>query len=277
MVDIVKSTGEREPWNPAKLERSLRAAGADDALIREIVAHVARDLRDGMRTRDIYRHAFALLKRLRRPVAAQYSLKHALMEFGPSGFPFERFVAALLAADGYRTEVGVMVDGACVTHEIDVVAENDDERILVEAKFHNGPEIRSDVKVALSVKARIDDVVRRYEQTEGENGRQNRAWLITNTNFTAQAIKYGTCAGLLMTGWNYPRGRTLQDLVRETGVHPVTILTTLTKGQKMSLIGDGVVLCADIVRDPAVLRRVGVPRVRERAILSEATSLSLQH
>lgn len=270
---VTKASGAREPWNREKLARSLRSAGADDVLTENIITHVEKDLSEGMRTGDIYRHAFALLKKERRPVAAEYSLKRALAEFGPSGFPFERFIASLLAASGYRTSVGVEVPGFCVSHEVDVVAENDDERILVEAKFHNSPDIRSDVKVALYVKARFDDIIKKYEYTEGKNGKFNRAWLITNTNFTSQAVKYGTCAGLLMTGWNYPQGSTLQDIVRRTGVHPLTVLTTLTSPQKIALIENGAILASDITKNPTLLKRINVPVSKHKTVIDEVRQL----
>src|SRR3972149_2770032 len=137
-ISIIKASGERELWDSRKLERSLRAARAGEDLVREIVGHIEKDLRDGLRTSDIYAHAFSLLKRYDRPVAAQYSLRKAIAALGPSGFPFERFVAKILNAQGYRTKVGTIVRGFCVSHEVDVIAEKRDERILVEAKTaHN--------------------------------------------------------------------------------------------------------------------------------------------
>lgn len=271
-VYVVKVSGEREPWDPRKLERSLRSAKASDELVREIIGHAEKDLQDGMRTKDIYQHAFSLLKRYDRPIAAQYSLKNALMQFGPSGFPFERFVAQILEAQGYRTRVGVMERGACVTHEVDVIAEKNDERILVEAKFHNSAETKSDVKVALYVDARFRDIVKRLESEDG-GAHFTHAWLITNTNFTSQAIQYGNCAGLSLTGWNYPRGHTLQDLVQATGTHPVTSLTTLTNSQKTALVNDGIVLCRDIVRDPAALKALGLNTSRMNSVLKEGEAL----
>jgi Holliday junction resolvase-like predicted endonuclease len=272
-ISIIKADGEREEWNPLKLLRSLTASGADDKISAEILHHVEKDLKDGMRTQEIYRHAFTLLRHYHRPTAAQYSLKRALMEFGPSGFPFERFVAELLKASGYRTQVGVMVRGACVEHEVDVIAENDQERIIVEAKFHNAPEIKSDVKVALYVKSRFEDIVRQFENAEGNQGKFHRVWLITNTNFTSQAIQYGRCAGLAMTGWNYPNGRTLQDLVRETRVHPMTVLTTLSKQQKLALLERDIVLCGEPLENPHVLREIGIPNPKHQGILNEGRAL----
>lgn len=269
---IVKMSGEREAWDPVKLERSLRAAKAPEPLIAEIIMHVEKDLHDGMRTGEIYAHAFQLLKRYARPMAAEYSLKKAIMQLGPSGFPFERFVAQILRAQGYKTEVGTMVRGACVEHEVDVVAEKEDERILVEAKYHNSPDTKSDVKVALYVHARFMDIQKKLETTEGDR-RFNRAWLITNTNFTSQAIQYGNCAGLALTGWNYPKNHTLQDLIQATQTHPLTCLTTLSTPQKTTLLNNGIVLCRDIVDDPSKLERIGVNKARIASIIEEGEAL----
>lgn len=269
---VIKSSGERESWEPQKLERSLRAAKADEQLVQDIVAHVTRDAEDGMSTRDIYTHAFALLKRRSRPVAAQYSLKRAITQLGPSGFPFEHFVAQILKAQGYGTRVGVMVQGSCVTHEVDVVAEKDDERILVEAKFHNSPDVKSDVKVSLYVHARFEDIKKKLENDDG-GAHYNRAWLITNTSFTSEAIKYGTCSGLALTGWNYPKGHTLQDIVQRTQTHPITCLTTLSNMNKNQLLNQGIVLCDDILSNPHILESIGMNKMRIHTTLGEIKNL----
>lgn len=271
-VYIVKESGERELWDSRKLARSLRAARANEELVAEIVSHIEKDIGDGIRTRDIYAHAFALLKRYAKPVAAEYSLRLAMMQFGPSGFPFERFVAEILRAKGYRTKVGTTVPGACVSHEVDVIAENDDERILVEAKFHNSTAIKSDVKVALYVHARFQDIKKRLEQHE-QGERFTHSWLITNTSFTTQAIEYGNCVGMALTGWNYPSGRTLQDLVQETGMHPITCLTSLSTAHKNALLDSGVVLCRDVITDTTHLSRIGLNKARIESVQREATGL----
>lgn len=274
-VTIVKANGEIEPWDRAKLERSLKAAGADSDMTREVVRHIERDLADGMSTWDIYRHAFALLKKMHRPVAAQYSLKKAILELGPSGFPFERFVAEILRREGFRTRVGAMIRGVCVTHEVDVLAEKDDERILVEAKYHNNAGLKTDVKVALYVDARMKDIKTRYEQEDGSGGKEKfqRGWLITNTNFTAQAIQYGKCAGLYLTGWNYPKGRTLQDLVQATASHPITCLTSLTAGEKRRMVESGKVLCQDLLTNLSDLHAFGFSKGKLDSLIKESAEL----
>ena len=272
-VTIIKASGERELWDSQKLIRSLRAAKANDELVREITSHIEKDVEDGMRTNDIYEHAFALLKRYDRPVAAEYSLKKAILQLGPSGFPFERFVSKILEAQGYDTQVGVIVRGVCVEHEVDVVAEKPGERIVVEAKFHNSVEVKSDVKVALYVHARFQDIQKRFNVVDGEDPKYTRAWLITNTSFTSQAIQYGRCAGLALTGWNYPKGNTLQDLVQLTETHPVTCLTTLSDAQKNALLNEGIVLCHDIIRSPDVLEKIGMNKSSSAAVIAEGSGL----
>jgi hypothetical protein len=270
---VTKISGEQEPWDPKKLERSLRAAHANDEMIREIVVHIEKDLRDGIRTHDIYAHSFQLLKQYSRPVAAQYSLKQAIMQLGPSGFPFEKFIAAMLTAQGYVTHTGVIVQGVCVSHEVDVVAEKSGEHILVEAKYHNSIDTKSDIKVALYVHARFQDIQKRIEGSVAGLDTFTRAWLITNTSFTSQAIQYAKCVDLALTGWNYPRGHTLQDIVQSTQSHPLTCLTTLSSNHKTALLGSGIVLCRDIVNDPSPLEKMGMNKTRIASVVKEGAAL----
>jgi hypothetical protein len=272
-IYIIKASGDRELWDKSKLVYSLQSAHADEALTQKITAHIEQDLRDGMRTTDIYNHAFELLKKINRPVAAEYSLRRAILQLGPSGFPFERFIAEILSAEGYSTSTGVIVRGACVEHEVDVVAEKSGERILVEAKYHNSPNTKSDVKVALYVHARFEDIKKQLANSAAGIGVFTKAWLITNTSFTSQAIQYANCSGMALTGWNYPKGHTLQDLVQRTQTHPVTCLTTLTDQHKNELVQSGIVLCKDIVKDQSMLEKMGINRSHIAEIVTEGMSL----
>lgn len=268
-ITITKASGERELWDEEKLRQSLRAARATEDAINEIILHVEKDLRDGISTHEIYTHAFQLLKNRSIPAAAQYSLKKAIMQLGPSGFPFEQFIAEILKAQGFRTQVGVIVPGKCVEHEVDVIAEKSGERILVEAKYHNSSETKSDVKVALYVHARFEDIQKRLDVSAAGIGVFTRAWLITNTSFTSQAIQYAQCVDLALTGWNYPRGHTLQDIIRDTQTHPITSLTTLSTNQKNALLQSGIVLCNSILDNPDPLIAIGMGKQHVESVLSE--------
>lgn len=266
---IAKSTGELEPFEPTKLVTSLRKAGASDDVANQIGEHIQRELRPSMTTDEIYRHAFEMLRASSRRAAAKYSMKRAISELGPDGFPFERLLAEIWKAKGYEAVTGQVVQGACVDHEVDLVAWKGDELVMAEAKFHNEPGLKSDLKVALYVKARFDDLKgETYEY--GGRARTLTSWhLITNTKFTDHAARYAKCQGLSLIGWNSPAIGNLEDLIQESKVHPLTCLTTLSMAEKRSLLGAGLILCKDVAARQAELAGLGIDAAKVPAILEE--------
>ncbi len=262
-VLIQKSDGTNEPFAPQKLIASLERAGASASLSRSILAHIERELSPGMTTASIYRHAFSFLKKHAVVPATKYSLPNAILDFGPSGYPFEDFVAELLRAKGLSTRTRVILKGACVEHEVDVLIEENNSRSVVEAKFHNMRGIKSDVKVALYVAARVEDL------KKGPDGPIRTGWLITNTKFTEQAIRYGVCAGLSLVGWDYPAKGNLHDLISEAGVFPLTALTTLSAKEKRELLARDIVLCHKLVKHEKTLREIGVSTKQIGAVFNE--------
>lgn len=265
---IVKEDGTQEYFDVAKLRLSLSRAGAPGREIDDIVRHVSAAIKDGDSTKSIYRHAFAHLKKSVRPAAARYSMKRAVLALGPSGFPFEKFIAEIFTALGYRAKTGVVLAGKCVEHEVDVIAEGSERRIGVEAKFHNDLGLKSDVKVALYVKARFDDLA-----AAGKPQYFDERWLVTNTKFTEQATLYGRCAGISLVSWEYPKQRNLNHLIEEAGVHPVTCLTTLSRKEKDTLLSRSIVLCRDIMRDRNTLASAGLSGTKIDGVIAEARAL----
>lgn len=265
---ITKMDGEQEPFNESKLDRSLARAGASKEMRDTIVRHIVSELHDGITTQEIYQHAFELLRQEEeKPVAARYSVKRAVLDLGPSGFPFEGFVASIFTALGYRNvETGAAVQGKCAPHEVDIIAEHEGGRVAAEIKFHNNLGVKTDLKVALYVKARFDDLSQRGERVD-------EGWLITNTRFTRNAVRFGKCTNMHLLGWDYPRGRGLEVLIDEAGVHPITALTTLTHTQKRAFLDAQIVLCRHVPTDPAELSALGVPHDKHDAVRTEAQRL----
>ncbi|MBM3272370.1 ATPase [Candidatus Kaiserbacteria bacterium] len=266
---ITKADGEQELFDPAKLERSLEFAGASSTMRARILGHVLTELKEGMMTEEIYRRAFELLRQEDQPaVAARYSVKRAVFALGPSGFPFESFLGEVLKAHGWVVRTQVILTGRCVPHEVDVLAEKDGKRIGIEAKFHNDPGGKTDIKDALYVHARYDDLRRAPEASS----RVDEGWLITNTRFTRNAIRYARCSNLTAIAWDYPRGRGLLSMIEEARVHPLTCLTTLSEGEKRQLLERRIVLCKDI-QTPHLLQEYGVKPHRIPQVLEEARNL----
>ncbi len=271
---ITKASGEQEPFAEEKLRRSLHRSGAAPHVIDDTVERVISQLRPGMTTHDIYRLAFRLLKRYRRPVAARYSLKQAIVELGPSGHPFEKLVGEILKSRGYRVQVAQVVQGHCVSHEVDVVAEKDHHRIMVECKFHHQRGLKVDVKVALYIQARFEDVARAWRQDDGARQKFNEAWLVTNARLTSDAIRYGECVGLKVIGWEHPPGGSLPALIEQAGLQPVTALTGLSRAQKQQIVDKGIILCNELSR--GALLDLGLSERKTAAVLKELEELCQQ-
>lgn len=274
---ITKASGERESFSAAKLQRSLERAHASPEAIAEVVASVTDELREGMTTADIYLKAFSLLKKYKRPVAAKYSLKKAIMELGPTGRPFEQFVAALLACEGFTVTGPQVVRGVCVKHEIDASGMKDNRHIMVECKFHNLPGTRSDVKIVLYVQARFEDVERQWQKQPEHGTKFHEAWLVTNTKLTSDAVDYAECVGMTAIGWNYPFNNGLEVRIERAGLHPITCLTTLTRSQKIELLNKHIVLCKELIEHEEMLSSIGVRAPIVQKVLDEANALCKNH
>lgn len=270
---VIKSTGEREQFSLNKLRRSLTRSGADEETIERIVEHITPELHDGMKTSQIYSHAYSILKKNKYPAAIRYSLRKAVMELGPSGFPFEKFIAEVLRGKGFTARTGVILPGFCVSHEVDVLMEKGDKHIFAECKFHNQQGIKTDVKVALYVHARFMDLQKGHDEAHkehaGETKKIHEGWLITNTKLTSDAIAYANCAGLTVIGWDYPDKGNLQDLILETGVHPLTFLSTLSQSDKNNLLEQGIVMCRDLKNSPVALKSIGFSDEQIQKVVTE--------
>lgn len=271
-VTITKADGSTEYFKVEKLRRSLRRAGASAEQINTIVSDVNKTLYDGIQTQEIYRHAFSLLKDVQTPAAARYSLRRALFSLGPTGFPFETFLGRLFATEGYTTKTGVNILGKCAPHEIDIAAYKDDHSFVGEAKFHSRPGIKSDLQVAMYSYARLMDLKEARICAEDVCGIKE-FWLITNTKFTSTAEKYGTCVGLQMLSWDFPKRNNLHDRIQRAGVYPVTVLQSLNSSQVETLIARGVILCRDIIDHETVLRHLHLSKRKHEALMSEVREI----
>ncbi len=305
-VKITKASGEKVPFSEGKLRHSLQRSGATESQIDFVVDEVNDLLYEGIPTGKIYRKAYEMLRKRSRSKAARYKLKKAIMELGPSGYPFERFVGAILEQQGFRSEVGVVVAGKCVTHEIDVMASKNSKLILVECKFHNRPGVKCDVKVPLYIHSRFRDVVMSCNSNEGRNeaagnirvsgmrvsdarpsDKRNmgvrilgsddfseyEGWIVTNTRFTDDAISYGTCSGLVMLGWDYPDKSSLKHRIGLAGLHPVTCLSSLNRKEKEFLLEKGIVLCRTVPAEIELLRELGLSDARIAKVERECDEL----
>lgn len=307
-MQIKKADGTIEAFEEKKLVQALTKAGAKYLVAKEISDYVLDKCQQSghgevVKSEYVYHLAFKQLKNISRKSALRFSLKKAMLELGPSGFPFEEFVAEMWRAQGYTAITGQMVFGTCVAHEVDVIAWKKDELVMIEAKYHSDSGSRTDLKTVLYVKARYDDIQKQIFSTKSfdtktivakslidmhvfEKSAQNvpedklnmsitltEGWLITNTHFSETAITYATCNNLKIMSYDYPDGRSLQDIVMEHRLFPITSLTTLTVSEKKDLIAKNIVLCKTLHERSSEMEEWGFSKDKIFAVLEEVATL----
>lgn len=271
---IRKADGELQAFSSEKLANSLRRSGAAESLIVEIVNDIESWLEEGTTTRKIYGRAFTLLRRKKRSTAARYSLKNAIMELGPTGFPFEHFMGHIFQSKGLQVETGQVLQGKCVTHEVDVIATGEKEQHLVECKYYNSQGKYASVQVPLYIRSRVNDLVDVRELMPEYEGFKFYGWIATNTRFTLDAMSYGLCSGLKLISWDYPKGESIKTIVERENLFPITALTQLTKAEKQQLLVKGIVLCQELKDQPALLDFLNLKKSKFLGLKEEINDLT---
>lgn len=240
-LHVIKQNGELEIYTEEKIINSMDRAGVPSSIQPEVLKYIRSQFKNGYLTTDqLFNYVSEFLQKSDKKSGLRINLRKAIFELGPTGFPFEKYLARIFQSKGYRTTVGSHIMGECVNHEIDLILEKDGVTEIAEAKFHNDFGVRTDVQVALYTYARFLDVKvkRNY----------SKVWLITNTKLSLDAIAYAECKGIQVLAWNYPNGHSLQNFVEDPHMYPITIIPDLTQVEKQFLIEDNIILCSDLLK-----------------------------
>ncbi len=283
---VIKANEKEEDFDKSKLNASLLKAGAGSELSASVTEEVDSQFKNCMNTDDVYNLALDHIKKSNPAVGLKYTLKRAVMSLGPAGFIFEKYAAKVLEQNGYRTEMPQMLSGFCVDHEVDIIANKEDEHLMVECKYHNISGNQSDIKTALYINSRFLDLKKGWDNRNIDKDINNRnsgkdidnsnqgkyienrnidkdienddnkpdnvyfftgAWLFTNTKCTSEAIKYANCSGMKVTAWGYPETESLQFYIESKKLYPVTILSTLSKNHKNRLFEHDVLTVKELI------------------------------
>jgi hypothetical protein len=270
---VIKLDGEKEEFDRNQFRESLIRARVPVILIDDIYMKLEKKFSGEVSTTKIYDFVTKILKSQHKHSLPRYATKRSLLTLGPSGFPFEMFLAKIFEAKGYTTTVGAKLKGKCVPHEVDIVAKNENELLLVEVKFHNKTSFKTDTKVALYIKARWDDLKNLEFVNENGPNKMTRGMIVTNTKFTNNAKRYGHCVGMDMISFDYPKNGNLYDMMEETGLHPITCLSNLTNVQKEEIMNNGIITCSDLKKDDMVLDSIKMNKNKKRNLLDEMESV----
>ena len=269
LILVKKASGDDEPFDVEKLQNSLRNAGAEHSTISKIVTDIRLWIYSGVTTKQIYSRAFKILRSERAHSAMRYRLKEAIFALGPTGYPFEQFIGQLFEKQGHKIEVGIVVDGYSVTHEMDVIANKESVQNLVECKYHKDQGKQVSVQVPLYVRSRVNDIIRKREKMPEYKDLSFKGWVVTNTRFTTDSIQYAKYNDLHLLAWDYPQNKGLKFLVEDLKLYPITILHKLTRKEKQILIKQGIVTCLQLLNDMSHVDKLNLTKKKETALHQE--------
>jgi hypothetical protein len=272
-MKIVKHSGNIVDYNPLKLKQSLLKSGASYLEVEAILDTIEKEIYEGISTKQIYKMAFSLLKKVCHSHAARYNLKEAIRLLGPAGFFFEKYIARLFASEGYHTLTNFILDGKCVSHEIDVLVKKDNAIAMVECKFHIGKDANSDVKVPMYILSRFNDLKDNRHTIYTRNDSISKCWIVTNNRFTTDAIAFAKCSKLNLLSWNYPENNNLKTKNDTNYLYPITCLTTLSLAEKDKLLVLDVILVKELINNSESLEQIGLSSNRIKNVLKEASEL----
>jgi Holliday junction resolvase len=244
---VTRRDGHRVKFDADRIKQTIARTGAGDVLIEKVLSRVASKMTDGITTEDLLKLVKSELIKDSVCFSCRYSLKEAIMKMGPAGFNFEYYVAEILKGHGYNAHVPMSdFEGACVSHEVDVVAEKDNRRIFIEAKFRNTRDAVVDLKDIMATWSRFLDLV--DGASVGKCPYFDEVWVVTNARFTEHALKFAQCKGMHLTGWDYPKEFSFGQMVDRIFLYPVTVVDDLSEREVSDLAKGGFLLCKDVLK-----------------------------
>ena len=272
-MKIIKHSGDIVDFDPGKLRKSLTKSGADEVVVDSILKKISSEIFEGISTKKIYKRAFVLLKKEANSHAARYNLRAGLELLGPAGFFFEKYIARIFDAEGFQTTTNLVLPGKCVSHEIDVLIKKDNQLEMVECKFHSARTTKSDVKVSLYVFSRFNDLKERKQIVFSKDEFISKCWIVTNNQFSSDAVAFAQCSGMNLLSWDYPKDNNLKTKNDIDCLYPVTCLTTLSLAEKDKLLILDVILAKELINNSEQLDKIGLSANRIKNVLKEVREL----
>jgi Holliday junction resolvasome RuvABC DNA-binding subunit len=259
---IIKKFGEEEIFDEKKFCDSLMRIGIDEKTSTRICSNIYNKLPNVAKSKDVFRLTLNELKRISHHYALKYNLKKAIFDLGPSGYPFEKYFAKILSEYGYKTITNEIIEGKCLSYEVDIIAIKE-FKYIIECKFHNIDDVKSDLKQILYVYGRWIDIKEKFEYL--------KPWLVTNTKISSEAIKFAKCRNIKITAWRYPQDESLEKLIENKGLYPVTILLSANKSIIKQLINNNYILTNEIYREDieTISQNTGLDKKIIKRILEE--------
>lgn len=270
-VFVTKANGSKQLFDREKVVRTCMRMGAsrDDAYA--VTEKIESRLYDGISTRQILQMIFRFMRRYKPGVSQLFDLKKglSLMNSKPE---FEMFIQILLAHNGFEVEPNQILKGRCIDHEVDAVARKNGVTYFVEAKHHVSYHALTGLDESRIAQAVLEDVIDGY--ASGKNKMKiDRAMIVTNTRYSDHATIYGKCKNILQIGWNSPANFSLQNMIEEKKLYPLSCLRGLRREVRMRLVTSGIVLIKQLLDEDSasIARKTGFSNVFVKELIEKAT------
>jgi len=269
MTYVLKKNFEKESFRTKKVYDSVKKSGGSGQLAAKIAELIKSKSYPGIKTEDIEGRVAKILKKEDPALALRFGLKKGLKRLGPSGFPFEKYVARVLQSYGYKTKINQFLKGKCCQYEIDFIAEMDGITYIGECKYRNLREGKVHSGDALANYARFLDLSAKKKNL--------RSILVTNSRFTSKAIKYCHCVGVEILGWKTPKGHGLEKMIEERKLYPITVLPGINQRLEEVLIEAGIILTGDLAETSLekLEKITGLAKKELNILLGQAKSVDI--
>ena len=269
-VFVTKADGTRQLFDREKVVRTCLRMGASRKTADEVAEKVESRLYDGIPTSKILQMTFRLLRKYKPAIRHLLDLRRSLslMDSKPE---FENFVQILLAHNGFEVTPNRLVNGKCATHEVDAIAKKDGVTYFAEAKHHVNYHTPTGLDESRIARAILEDVTEGFELGKC-NLKIDKAMIVTNTRYSEHARRYGNCRNILQIGWSSPAKLSLQSMIEEKNLYPLSCLRGLKRETKTKLVNSGIVLMKQLFEEkPSTLaRKTGVPKETLKQITEKA-------
>ena len=112
-IIVIKRNGEEVVFDNNRVIRSMERVGVPKELHDRVLAHISEKIPADNRitTDEIFYHIREFLIDKDKKSGLRFNLRQAIFELGPTGFPFERYLAEIFQGQGYKTQVDQIIQG----------------------------------------------------------------------------------------------------------------------------------------------------------------------
>ena len=269
-VFVTKADGSRQLFDRGKVVRTCLRMGASREIAEEVAGRVERSVYDGMSTSKVLQLTVRLLRGYRPAIRHFLDLRRglSLMDSKPE---FEVFVQVLLANSGFEVSPNTILAGRCVEHEVDAIAKKNGVTFFVEAKHHVNYHTLTGLDESRIARAILEDVAEGFELGSC-SVKVDRAMIVTNTRYSEHARRYGKCRNIVQIGWNSPVGLSLQSMIEENNLYPISCIRGLKRETRTKLVNKRIVLMKQLLEEkPSTLaRETGIPKETLKQLRAKA-------